>query len=95
MKTKKKTVKKPAAKKPYVHRHKDGSVWARGFTAGGKMEGLWKWYRKDGSLMRVGHFEGGKQVGAWMTYDKKGRMVKKTMMKDCPNEIHLKDDRGV
>ena len=86
---------KSSAKKPYVHKHSDGSVWAKGFIKGGKMEGLWKWYRKDGSIMRTGHFEKGMQVGAWTTFDRKGRMVKKTMMKDCPNEIDLRDHRRV
>lgn len=72
---------KSAAKKPYVHRHADGALWARGFTADGAMEGLWKWYRKDGTLMRSGSFVKGKQVGEWTTYDKKGKVVKVTRMK--------------
>lgn len=71
---------KKVAKKPYVHRHADGSVWARGFLAGGKMVGFWKWFRKDGSVMRTGRFDKGKQVGEWITYDKKGRVVKKTIL---------------
>ena len=76
-----KKAKKSAAKKPYVHKHKDGTVWAKGFIASGKMAGFWKWYRKDGTLMRTGHFENGKQVDEWITYDKKGNVVKKTTMK--------------
>jgi antitoxin component YwqK of YwqJK toxin-antitoxin module len=78
---KKKIAKKSSAKKAYTHKHADGSVWAKGFLAGGKMAGFWKWYRKDGTLMRTGHFENGKQVDEWITYDKKGNIVKRTTFK--------------
>ncbi len=73
--------KKKSAKKSYTHRHADGTVWAKGFMAGGKMEGFWRWWRKDGSLMRSGHFEKGKQIGEWTTYDKRGKLVKVTKFK--------------
>jgi hypothetical protein len=73
--------KKTAGKKPYVHRHADGSVWAKGFLMGGKMAGFWKWFRKDGTVMRSGSFTDGKQTGEWTTYDKKGRAVKVTKFK--------------
>ena len=67
-------------KKKYIHYHKDGSVWAKGFTRAGKMDGVWAWFRKDGSKMRSGSFEKGKQVGKWTTYDRKGKAVKVTQM---------------
>jgi len=61
--------------------HRDGSVWAKGRTAGGIPTGSWKWFRKDGSLMRSGTFEVGIQVGKWTTYDKTGAVYKVTLMK--------------
>lgn len=67
--------------KKYTHYHKDGTVWAKGQTKAGKMEGAWVWFRKDGSKMRSGHFKAGKQTGEWTTYDKKGKTVKVTKMK--------------
>ncbi len=73
--------KKAAAKKKYVHYHRDGSVWAKGWMAGGKMAGDWEWFRKDGSKMRSGAFDNGRQVGAWTTYDRKGKVYKVTQMK--------------
>ena len=69
--------------KKYVHHHKDGTVWAKGATLGGKMHGAWVWFRKDGSRMRSGNFDNNKQVGTWITYDKKGKVMKKTLM-DSP-----------
>lgn len=72
---------KPAKKTAYTQKHADGSVWAKGFMAGGKMTGFWKWFRKDGTIMRTGRFENGKQTGEWTTYDKNGRVVKVTKMK--------------
>ena len=68
-------------KKKYIHRHKDGTIWARGFMTKGKMDGRWVWFRKDGSLMRSGSFKLGAQVGKWTTYTKKGEVVKVTIMK--------------
>jgi antitoxin component YwqK of YwqJK toxin-antitoxin module len=74
--------KKLAAKKnAYTNRHANGSLWAKGFMADGKMDGSWKWFRQDGSVMRTGSFSGGKQTGKWTTYDKKGRIVKVTNFK--------------
>ena len=73
-------MKKPA-KKRYIKYHNDGSVWAKGFIAGGKMEGKWTWFRKDGSKMRVGNFVADTQTGTWTTYAKTGRVVKVTKMK--------------
>ena len=64
----------------YVHYHKDGSVWAKGSTLGGKMHGAWVWLRKGGSKMRSGYFDRGKQMGEWITYDKKGGAVKKKLI---------------
>jgi antitoxin component YwqK of YwqJK toxin-antitoxin module len=65
-------------KTPYKHHHADGTLWAKGWMLGNKMEGNWTWYRKDGSKMRTGSFKAGKQVGKWTTYDAKGRVVKVT-----------------
>ena len=65
----------------HTHRHKDGSLWAKGSLMGNKMHGFWIWFRKDGSKMRSGYFENGKQVGKWTTYNKKGKIVKITQMK--------------
>lgn len=73
-------VKKSAAK-PFVHYHKDGSVWAKGQMAGDHMHGYWEWFRKDGIIMRSGSFNNGKQVGEWITYDKQGKVFKVTKMK--------------
>ncbi len=71
-------VERKAASKTYKHFHKDGSLWAKGKTKRGQMDGYWEWYRKDGSTMRTGHFKAGKRVGTWTTYDKKGKVVKVT-----------------
>ena len=67
--------------KKHVHKHADGTVWARGEFLGNKMHGRWTWFRKDGSKMRSGSFDKGKQIGKWTTYDKKGGVVKVTEMK--------------
>lgn len=67
--------------KPHIQYHKDGSVWAKGQTAGEVPTGHWEWFRKDGTRMRSGFFENGKQVGEWTTYDRKGRVYKVTKMK--------------
>ncbi len=65
----------------HIHRHKDGSIWAKGYVIRGNMDGYWEWFRKDGSKMRSGHFHKGKQTGEWTTYDKNGKEVKVTRMK--------------
>jgi antitoxin component YwqK of YwqJK toxin-antitoxin module len=65
---------------PYIHYHKDGSVWAKGRMSGKVMVGKWTWFRKDGTKMRSGSFKKGKQAGEWVTYDKKGKVVKKTII---------------
>jgi antitoxin component YwqK of YwqJK toxin-antitoxin module len=75
-----KTVQKPMRKK-YIHRHKDRSMWAKGYLRGGKMDGYWEWFRKDGTKMRSGNFKKGKQAGKWTTYDRKGKVFKVTEMK--------------
>jgi len=62
----------------YIKYHNDGSIWAKGRTVNGLMEGYWEWFRKDGTLMRSGYFEKDKQVGEWTTYDKSGKIVKVT-----------------
>ena len=66
---------------PYVGRHKDGSIWAKGQMLDGVPTGYWEWFRKDGTKMRSGAFENGGQVGEWTTYDRKGHVFKVTMMK--------------
>ncbi len=81
-------------KKKHPHYHKDGSIWAKGFMNGSKMDGAWVWFRKpastrkgsptrgrDGSKMRSGTFKLGKQTGVWVTYNSKGGIVKKTKFK--------------
>ena len=75
------TVMKKPTKQKYTKHHNDGSLWAKGFTLDGKMEGAWTWFRKDGSKMRTGSFIANKQVGTWTTYDKTGRVVRVTHMK--------------
>lgn len=67
--------------KKHIHYHKDGSIWAKGFLTGEKMDGPWVWFRKDGTKMRSGAFKNGKQVGKWTTYDKNGNVAKVTEMK--------------
>jgi antitoxin component YwqK of YwqJK toxin-antitoxin module len=64
-----------------IHKHKDGSIWAKGSLLNGKMHGKWVWFRKGGTKMRTGTFTNGKQTGKWTTYDKTGRVVKVTLMK--------------
>jgi antitoxin component YwqK of YwqJK toxin-antitoxin module len=72
--------KRPAAR-PYVHYHKDGTVWAMGQMIDDVATGYWEWFRKDGSKLRSGYFENGKQTGEWTTYDRKGKVFKVTKMK--------------
>ena len=67
--------------KEHLHHHKDGTLWAKGWTVDGAPTGYWEWFRKDGSKMRSGHFEDGEQVGEWTTYDRRGRVHKVTQMK--------------
>ena len=73
--------KRSKSKQDYVKYHNDGSIWAKGTTVDGQLDGYWEWYRKDGTRMRSGYFERGKQVGEWTTYDKKGKIYKVTRMK--------------
>ena len=70
-----------SALKPYILRHKDGSVWARGQTVDGVEVGYWEWFRKDGVRMRSGYFDVGQQTGEWTTYDKTGGVLRVTNMK--------------
>jgi len=72
---------KRLAAKPYVHYHKDGTVWAKGQMIDDVATGYWEWFRKDGSKLRSGYFENGKQTGEWTTYDRKGKVYKVTKMK--------------
>ncbi|MBI1784990.1 hypothetical protein HYR69_07585 [Candidatus Sumerlaeota bacterium] len=72
--------------KDHIIYHRDGSLWAKGKMADGKMTGYWEWFRKDGSKMRSGHFENGEQAGEWITYDKKGEVYKVTQMKPKPKK---------
>jgi len=69
------------APKRHVHRHNDGSIWAKGWLLDGVMTGYWEWFRKDGVRMRSGTFDDGRQVGTWTTYDRTGAVHKVTMMK--------------
>jgi antitoxin component YwqK of YwqJK toxin-antitoxin module len=71
------------ARKPkkHEHRHKDGSLWAKGWLLDGVMVGYWEWFRKEGTRMRSGHFDNGVQVGEWITYDRNGDVYKVTRMK--------------
>ncbi len=62
----------------YAHRHKDGSVEAKGHILNSTSHGLWIWFRKDGSKMRSGSFDKGKQIGKWTMYDKSGKVYKVT-----------------
>lgn len=64
--------------KPFEKVHKDGSLWARGFTLDGEIHGDWEWFRIDGTMMRSGRLDLGRQVGIWTTYDKSGVPYKET-----------------
>ncbi|MBY0376644.1 DUF1801 domain-containing protein [Patescibacteria group bacterium] len=70
--------KKKPADTPNIKYHADGTVWAKGKSKNGILEGPWKWFRKDGTIMRSGTFKKGVQVGRWVTYDKKGKEFKTT-----------------
>jgi hypothetical protein len=65
-------------KKPFIKKHTDGTLWAKGQMLNGKMDGYWEWFRKDGTRMRSGYFKAGKPIGDWTTYAKTGRTVKVT-----------------
>ena len=41
-------------KKKHIHYHKDGTIWAKGFMAGAKMEGYWEWFRKPTKGKKIG-----------------------------------------
>lgn len=64
----------------HVEYHRDGSVRARGWKRGGKLDGWWDWFRLDGTRLRSGSFNTDRQVGEWTTYDRKGRPYKVTLM---------------
>lgn len=70
----------PAKKKETV-RHRDGSLWAKGQSLGGKATGYWEWFRLDGTKLRSGYFEKGEQTGEWTSYDRKGKVYKVTQIK--------------
>ncbi len=70
--------------KVFTLKHKDGTIWAKGFKTGDRMDGYWEWFRKDGTKLRSGHFSRDTQVGEWITYDAKGKPAKKTIMTDLP-----------
>ena len=72
---------KKAKAKTYVKKHADGTLWAKGQTIDGLMEGYWEWFRKDGTKLRSGYFEHGEQVGTWTTYDRNGKVYKVTTIK--------------
>ena len=65
-----------------IERHKDGSVWAKGYMRGEVMDGPWNWFRKDGTRMRSGSFDNCVQAGKWVTYDQSGEVYKVTLMKN-------------
>jgi antitoxin component YwqK of YwqJK toxin-antitoxin module len=71
-----------SARERTILRHRDGSVWAKGWKRAGKLDGLWTWFRKDGTRLRSGRFERGKRVGDWTTYDARGRVYKVTRMRE-------------
>lgn len=70
--------------KPFIKKHRDGSLWAKGQTLNGVPTGYWEWYRKDGTRLRSGYFKAGEQTGEWTTYDAKGRVYKVTQIKPKP-----------
>ena len=47
----------------FIKYHNDGTIWAKGQTLNGQMDGYWEYFRKDGSKMRSGYFTAGKQSG--------------------------------
>jgi len=67
--------------KPHEERHKDGSLWAKGQTKDGVLEGYFEWFRKDGSKLRSGYFKNAEPVGEWITYNKNGQVYKVTNKK--------------
>lgn len=71
---------KKSRERPYEKYHGDGSLWAKGQTLNGKLNGYWEWFRKDGSKLRSGYFEKGEQVGDWTSYDRAGKPFKITQM---------------
>jgi antitoxin component YwqK of YwqJK toxin-antitoxin module len=71
-------------RKLHIEYHRDGTIWAKGYTVDGVATGYWEWFRKDGTRMRSGTFEGGIQVGKWTTYDRAGKVHKVTVMKAKP-----------
>lgn len=72
------------APRPYIKRHRDGSIWAKGKVVGDVSEGYWEWFRKDGTKLRSGYFKKGQQIGEWTTYDRKGKVYKVTSFKPVP-----------
>lgn len=66
---------------PFVQYHRDGSLWAKGYTLDGVRAGYWQWFRKDGVIMRSGYFDDDKQVGKWITFDTYGVIYKATIIK--------------
>lgn len=67
--------------KPFLQRHKDGTIWAKGQVSGNTPVGYWEWFRKTGTISRSGYFEDGIQTGEWTTYDKDGQVYKVTTFK--------------
>lgn len=75
---------KRAKPEPFIHRYKDGSVWATGQTLDGKYTGYWEYFRKDGTRSGSGHFENGEKTGVWTTYRPDGTVEKVTTIKPKP-----------
>ncbi len=72
------------AEDPYVLRHRDGSLWARGQTGDDVSKGYWERFRKDGTRLRSGNFEIGARTGEWITYDRIGNLYKVTTIRKAP-----------
>ncbi len=66
---------------PYIERHKDGSIWAKGQKIDGVPTGYWEWFRREGTKSRSGYFENGIPIGEWITYDRNGEIYKITNKK--------------
>jgi hypothetical protein len=70
----------------HIEYHRDGSIRAKGWTRGGRLDGYWEWFRLDGTRLRSGSFSLDRQVGEWTTYDRTGAAYKVTQMpKSEPN----------
>ena len=46
----------------FEHRHKGGTIRARGQTLNGILTGYWEWFRTDGTKLRSGYLQNGEQL---------------------------------